>query len=73
MDRAVQVTYFVLRIVAGLLFIQTGGLILFGWFDGIPGQPGTPPLISQTGIGWGTLPDELCTLDSISIAVMNAS
>ena len=51
MDRAVQVTYFLLRIVAGLLFVQTGGLILFGWFGGIPGQPGTPPLMSQTGIG----------------------
>jgi putative oxidoreductase len=51
MDRAGQVTYFFLRVVAGLLFIQTGGLILFGWFGGIPGQPGTPPLLSQTGIG----------------------
>jgi putative oxidoreductase len=51
MDRAAQVTYFLLRVVAGFLFIQTGGLILFGWFGGIPGQPGTPPLFSQTGIG----------------------
>jgi putative oxidoreductase len=51
MDRAAQVTYFLLRVVAGLLFIQTGGLILFGWFGGIPGQPGTPPLLSETGIG----------------------
>src|SRR5258707_15857681 len=49
-DRAAQVTYFLLRVVAGFLFIQTGGLILFGWFGGIPGQP-TPPLLSQTGIG----------------------
>ena len=50
-DRAVQVTYFLLRVVAGLLFIQFGGLILFGWFGGMPGQPGAPPLVSQTGIG----------------------
>jgi putative oxidoreductase len=50
-DRAVQIAYFLLRVVAGLLFIQFGGLILFGWFGGIPGQPGTPSLISQTGIG----------------------
>jgi putative oxidoreductase len=50
-DRAVQVTYFLLRIVAGLLFIQTGGLILFGWFGGIPGQSGPLPLLSETGIG----------------------
>ena len=32
MNRAAQVTYFLARVVAGLLFIQTGGLILFGWF-----------------------------------------
>jgi putative oxidoreductase len=51
LDLATQLTYFLLRVVAGLLFIQAGGLILFGWFGGIPGQPGTPPLWSQTGIG----------------------
>jgi putative oxidoreductase len=51
LDRAVQVTYFLLRIVAGLLFIQTGGLILFGWFGGIPGQSSPQPLLSETGIG----------------------
>ncbi len=49
--RAVQVTYFLLRVVAGFLFVQFGGLILFGWFGGIPNQPGRPPLMSQTGIG----------------------
>ena len=51
MDRATQVTYFLLRVVAGFLFIQTGGLILFGWLGEMPGQPGTPPLLSETGIG----------------------
>lgn len=51
MNRAVQVTYFLLRVVAGLVFLQAGGLILFGWFGGMPGQPGTPPLMSQMGIG----------------------
>jgi putative oxidoreductase len=50
-DRAVQLAYFLLRVVAGLLFLQAGGLILFGWFGGMPGQPGPPPLMSQTGIG----------------------
>src|SRR5438105_46567 len=49
--RAVQITYFLLRVVAGLLFIQTGGMILFGWFGGMPGKAGAPPLLSQTGIG----------------------
>jgi putative oxidoreductase len=50
-NRAVQITFFLLRVIAGLLFIQFGGLILFGWFGGIPEQPGNPPLMSQTGIG----------------------
>src|SRR5437870_1971279 len=49
-NRLVQITYFLLRIVAGFLFIQTGGVILFGWFGGMPaGQ--TVRLLSQTGIG----------------------
>ena len=51
MNRAAQVTYFLLRVVAGFLFWQAGGLILFGWFGGMPGQPSPPPLMSQTGIG----------------------
>ena len=50
--RAVQITYLLLRVVTGLLFLQAGGLILFGWFGGMPGHPGVrPPLLSQTGIG----------------------
>jgi putative oxidoreductase len=52
MSRAVQVTYFLLRVVAGFLFFQSGGLILFGWFGGMPGPPGSaPPLMSEVGIG----------------------
>src|SRR5213593_3567162 len=50
MKKAVQVTYFLLRIVAGFLFIQTGGLILFGWFGGMPGGEKVR-LMSETGIG----------------------
>ena len=52
-DRAVQITYFLIRVIAGLLFMQFGGLILFGWFGGMPGgQPGsTAPLMSQIGVG----------------------
>ncbi len=50
MKTAVQVSYFLLRVVAGFLFIQTGGLILFGWFGGMPGGEKVP-LMSQTGIG----------------------
>src|ERR1044072_2251131 len=51
MKRAMQFTYFLLRIVAGVLFCQAGCVILFGWFGGIPDQPSPPPLLSQTGIG----------------------
>src|SRR5256885_6630453 len=50
MNRAVRVTYFLLRVVAGFLFIQTGGLILFGWFGGMPGGEKVH-LMSETGIG----------------------
>ena len=49
-QRAVQITYLLLRLVAGLLFMQSGGLILFGWFGGMPGGQ-SAPLMSQTGIG----------------------
>ena len=51
MNRAVQATYFLLRVVAGFLFCQAGALILFGWYGGMPDQPSPPPLLSQTGIG----------------------
>ena len=50
MERAKQITYFLLRVVCGFLFIQTGGLILFGWFGGMPGGEKVR-LLSQTGIG----------------------
>ena len=50
MDRAVNVTYFVLRVVAGFLFMQAGAVILFGWFGGMPGGESVR-LMSQTGIG----------------------
>jgi putative oxidoreductase len=52
-ERAVQIAYFLLRVVAGLIFCQAGSVILFGWFGGMPGQPpgSTVPLVSQIGIG----------------------
>jgi putative oxidoreductase len=52
MSRATQITYFLLRVVSGLLMAQAGGLILFGWFGGMPGSDGAgPPVMSQTWIG----------------------
>jgi putative oxidoreductase len=50
LERAKQTTVFLLRVVAGLLFFQAGGLKLFGWFGGMPGGQ-SPPLLSQVGIG----------------------
>lgn len=45
-EKANVVTYTLLRVVSGLLFIFTGASILFGW-------PGSfqQPLLSQAGIG----------------------
>lgn len=50
MDQVKQITYFLLRVVSGFLILQTGGLILFGWFGGMPGGAKVN-LMSQTGIG----------------------
>ncbi|HTG37000.1 MAG TPA: DoxX family protein [Thermoanaerobaculia bacterium] len=51
MNRAIEAAYFLLRVVAGFLFFQSGAVILFGWYGGMPGAPSPPPLMSQTGIG----------------------
>jgi putative oxidoreductase len=52
MNKAAQVPYLLLRVVAGLLFFQSGCMKMLGWFGGMPGHPGsTAPLMSQIGIG----------------------
>jgi len=52
MNRAKDITMFLLRLVSGLLFFQAGGMKLLNWFGGIPAQfGGKPPLMSQAGIG----------------------
>jgi putative oxidoreductase len=48
--RATQFTFFVLRVVSGFLMAQSGSVILFGWFGGMPGGAHVQ-LASQTGIG----------------------
>ena len=51
--RAVPITVFLLRIVAGLLFFQAGGMKLFGWYGGLPREmfpAGTAPLVSEIGL-----------------------
>src|SRR5262245_30889296 len=49
-DRFSQVTYFLLRVVVGLLYIQAGTVKHLGWFGGMPGGGGPAPLFSQPGI-----------------------
>jgi putative oxidoreductase len=53
MNRAAQIAYLLLRLVAGLMMFQPGAMSLLGWFGGIPGMPpgSTTPLMSQMGIG----------------------
>ena len=47
MDRARQVTLFLLRVVSGLLLLQAGGMKLFDWFGGVPAQYGGHPPIGS--------------------------
>ena len=52
MERAKQITVFLLRVVAGLLFLQAGSVKLFDWFGGVPVQfGGHPAMMSQMWIG----------------------
>jgi putative oxidoreductase len=51
-ELARQIVYFLLRVVAGLLFMQAGGTKMFDWFGGIPAEfGGHPARWSQTWIG----------------------
>jgi putative oxidoreductase len=51
-ERAKEITFFLLRVVAGLLFLHAGGMKLFDWFGGIPAEHGGhPQFLSQTWIG----------------------
>ena len=51
-DRAKQLTIFLLRVVSGLLFLQAGGMKMFDWFGGVPAQfGGHPRFLSQIWIG----------------------
>lgn len=52
MEHVRQLTFFLLRVVAGLLFLQAGGMKIFDWFGGIPAEHGGhPAFLSQTWIG----------------------
>jgi putative oxidoreductase len=45
-----ELTYALLRIVTGFLFLCHGGQKLFGWFGGMGGQGGTVDLMSLMGL-----------------------
>jgi len=52
MDKARLVTSFLLRVVAGLLFMQAGGMKILDWFGGVPADfGGHPAVLSETWIG----------------------
>jgi putative oxidoreductase len=52
MERAKQITWFLLRVVSGLLFFLNGGMIVYDWFGGIPPEHGGhPETMSQAWIG----------------------
>ena len=52
MERAKQVTVLLLRVVAGLLFLQAGGMKILDWFGGVPAQfGGHPAMMTQMWIG----------------------
>lgn len=51
-ERAIDITTFLLRVAAGLIFLQAGGMKLLDWFGGIPAAfGGHPKLLSQMWIG----------------------
>lgn len=51
-ERAIQIAYFLFRVVTGMLFMQHGGQKIFDWFGGIPAEfGGRPDLLSQSGVG----------------------
>jgi putative oxidoreductase len=59
--KAKDLSFFLLRVVSGLLFVQAGGVKMFDWFGGVPAQfGGHPKMFSQIWIGgalevWGGL------------------
>jgi putative oxidoreductase len=49
-ESASEIAYFILRVVSGFLMMQSGAVILFGWFGGMPGGAKVQ-LMTQSGIG----------------------
>src|SRR3990167_5347454 len=49
-EKIVSIAVFLLRVVAGYIFIQNGGLKLFGWFGAIPEGTELSTLMLVAGI-----------------------
>lgn len=49
-DKMVGIAVFLLRVVAGIIFIQNGGLKLFGWFGGMPAGYEATGIILVAGV-----------------------
>ncbi|HEX8211896.1 MAG TPA: DoxX family protein [Longimicrobium sp.] len=50
MHRFEELTLALLRVVAGLMFLQHGAQELFGWLKAPDAPPGTVELLSQMGV-----------------------
>jgi len=52
LDRVKAITFFLLRVVSGLLFMQAGGMKILNWFGGIPAEMGGhPPFLTEIWFG----------------------
>jgi putative oxidoreductase len=49
-QKLIDLAVFLLRVVAGYIFVLNGGFKLFGWFGGIPGLADLPTLMLIAGI-----------------------
>ena len=45
----INVSFFLLRVVAGLMLVQAGGMKILGWFGGVPMHP-LPLLLTVGGL-----------------------
>lgn len=51
-ERMIEISLFLLRVAAGLIFLQAGGMKMLDWFGGIPAEfGGHPKFLSQIWIG----------------------
>jgi putative oxidoreductase len=49
--RLSEIAYALLRVVAGLMFLQAGGMKILGWFGGMPPNGETAQFMTQIWVG----------------------